>query len=187
MNIFSTVLIALAMSTDAFAAAIGKGAALHKPKLSEALRTGIIFGIIELITPLVGWAIGSVATQYVSAWDHWIAFTLLSVLGCHMIYEGFQTPEPINQKSSQHSFYILALTGFATSIDAMAVGVSLAFIDVNIVVTALAIGLATFTMVTIGVMLGRALGLYVGKRAEIIGGLILISIGSFILLDHLKF
>jgi putative Mn2+ efflux pump MntP len=174
------------MSTDAFAAAVSKGAALHKPKLTEALRTGLIFGTIELITPLVGWAIGSVATQYISAWDHWIAFTLLSVLGCHMIYKGFQAPEPAELKSSQHSFYILAITGFATSIDAMAVGISLAFIDVNIIFTALAIGFATFTMVTLGVMLGRALGLLVGKRAEIIGGLILIAIGSYILLDHLK-
>lgn len=95
MNIISTVLLALAMSTDAFAAAIGKGAALHKPKLTEALRTGLIFGVIESITPLIGWGVGSVATKYVAAWDHWIAFTLLVVLGLHMIYEGFQPSDPV--------------------------------------------------------------------------------------------
>lgn len=186
MNIISTVLLALAMSTDAFAAAIGKGAALHKPKLSEALRTGLIFGVIESITPLIGWGVGSVATKYVAAWDHWIAFTLLVVLGLHMIYEGFQPPEPTEDKPSQHSFIVLAITAFATSIDAMAVGVSLAFINVNIIITAIAIGLATFIMVTLGVILGRALGVLVGKRAEILGGVILIIIGSYILYEHLN-
>jgi putative Mn2+ efflux pump MntP len=186
MNILSTALLALAMSTDAFAAAIGKGAALHKPKLSEALRTGLIFGLIEAMTPLIGWGIGSVATKYVSTWDHWIAFTLLVVLGLHMIYEGFQAPDPLEDKPSQHTFIVLAITAFATSIDAMAVGVSLAFIDVNIIATAAAIGFATFTMVTIGVMLGRALGLLVGKRAEMLGGVVLITIGSYILYEHLN-
>ena len=186
MNIVSTALLALAMSTDAFAAAIGKGAALHKPKLSEALRTGLIFGLIEAMTPLIGWGIGSVATKYVSTWDHWIAFTLLGVLGLHMIYEGFKAPDPLEDKPNQHSFIVLAITAFATSIDAMAVGVSLAFINVNIIATAAAIGFATFTMVTIGVMLGRVLGLFVGKRAEILGGVVLITIGSYILYEHLN-
>jgi putative Mn2+ efflux pump MntP len=185
MNIISTVLLALAMSTDAFAAAIGKGAALHKPKLSEALRTGLIFGVIELITPLIGWAIGSFATKYVAAWDHWIAFTLLVVLGLYMIHEGLQAPDLAEDKPSQHSFIILAITAFATSIDAMAVGVSLAFINVNIIMTAIAIGFATFIMVTLGIMLGRALGVLAGKRAEIFGGVILIAIGSYILYEHL--
>lgn len=186
MNLTSIALIALAMSTDAFAAAISKGARLHKPKLSEALRTGLIFGVIESITPLVGWAIGSVATQFVADWDHWIAFTLLAALGLHMIYEGTQAPTPIEEKPSKHSFIVLAITAFATSIDAMAVGLSLAFIDVNIILTAAAIGVATFTMVTIGVMLGRVLGLVVGKRSEIFGGIILIGIGSLILYEHLS-
>lgn len=186
MNIISTALLALAMSTDAFAAAIGKGAALHNPKLSEALRTGLIFGLIEAITPLIGWAVGSIAANYVATWDHWIAFALLSVLGLYIIYEGFQAPDLLADKPSKHSFIILAITAFATSIDAMAVGVSLAFIDVNIITTAAAIGLATFMMVTIGVMLGRMLGLLVGKRAEILGGVVLISIGSYILYEHLN-
>jgi len=186
MNIISTALIALAMSTDAFAAALSKGAALHKPKLSEALRTGLIFGRIEAITPLIGWGIGIVTTKYVAAWDHWIAFTLLVVLGLHMIYEGLQAPDLTQEKPSKHSFIILAVTAFATSIDAMAVGVSLAFIDANIIITAAAIGFATFTMVTMGVMLGRVFGSLVGKRAEISGGLILIIIGTYILYEHLN-
>lgn len=185
MNITSTALLALAMSTDAFAAAIGKGAALQKPKLSEALRMGLIFGIIEAITPLIGWAIGRAATQYVVAWDHWIAFTLLLILGLRMIYEGVQVDDSVEEKPTHHSFMVLAITALATSIDAMAVGVGLAFINVNIMATAAAIGFATFTMVTIGVMLGRVLGMMVGKRAEILGGVILIGIGSYILYEHL--
>src|SRR5690606_34318878 len=90
MTFFSTLVIAFAMSTDAFAAAVSKGAALTRPKFSEALRTGAIFGVIEALTPLVGWAIGSVAAPYVRAWDHWIAFTVLGVLGLRMIYNAFQ-------------------------------------------------------------------------------------------------
>jgi len=179
--------LALAMSTDAFAAAIGKGAALHRPRWSEALRTGVIFGVIESLTPVVGWALGSVAAKYVTAWDHWIAFTLLGGLGARMIWAGSRGGvEVAEERPDRHSFWLLALTGFATSIDAMAVGVGLAFIDVNIVPVAIAIGLATFTMVTAGVMLGRVLGIVAGKRAEIAGGVLLIVIGALILAEHLQ-
>lgn len=187
MNLASTALLALAMSTDAFAAAVSKGAALHRPRWSEALRTGLIFGVIEACTPLIGWALGHAASSYVSAWDHWIAFTLLSGLGLHMLYQGLQADdeEVAQQAPSSHGLFTLALTGLATSIDAMAVGVGLAFIDVDIVATAAAIGLATFTMVTLGVMVGRVIGSVVGKRAELLGGLILLGIGAYILYEHL--
>lgn len=186
MNPISLILLALAMSTDAFAAAIGKGSSLHKPRLSEALRTGLIFGVIEAITPVIGWVVGQAATRWVQQWDHWIAFTLLVVLGLHMIYNGLKhDDEEEEQKPDQHSFWILAVTAFATSIDALAVGVGLAFVDVNIFVAAAAIGLATMTMVTIGVMLGRVLGNVVGKRAEIVGGVVLMLVGATILYEHL--
>lgn len=186
MNPISLILLALAMSTDAFAAAIGKGASLHKPRFIEALRTGLIFGVIEAITPVVGWGIGQAAAKYVENWDHWIAFTLLLVLGLHMIYNGFKHEEAEVEKPNQHSFLILAVTAFATSIDALAVGVGLAFVDVNILVAATAIGVATTVMVTLGVMLGRVLGTVVGKRAEIIGGIVLMLVGATILYEHLS-
>lgn len=186
VNPISLVFLALAMSTDAFAAALGKGAALHKPRLMEALRTGLIFGVIEAITPVIGWSIGQVATRFVESWDHWIAFVLLLVLGLHMIYNGLKQDDEEQEKPGQHSFLILAVTAFATSIDALAVGVGLAFVDVNILVAAAAIGLATTVMVTIGVMLGRALGTVVGKRAEIVGGLVLMVVGATILYEHLS-
>ncbi|HEY0285534.1 MAG TPA: manganese efflux pump MntP [Pseudomonas sp.] len=185
MNPISLIFLALAMSTDAFAAAIGKGSSLHKPRFIEALRTGLIFGVIEAITPLIGWAIGQAATRFVENWDHWIAFTLLLILGLHMIYNGLKHEEGEEQKPTQHSFMILAVTAFATSIDALAVGVGLAFVDVDIFVAAAAIGAATMTMVTLGVMLGRVLGTVVGKRAEIVGGVVLMLVGTTILYEHL--
>lgn len=186
MNPISLILLALAMSTDAFAAALGKGSSLHKPRFSEALRTGLIFGVIEAITPIIGWGIGQAATRFVADWDHWIAFVLLLALGLHMIYNGIKQEHEEQEKASQHSFMVLAVTAFATSIDALAVGVGLAFVDVNILVAAGAIGLATMTMVTIGVMLGRVLGTLVGKRAEIVGGVVLMLVGATILYEHLS-
>lgn len=185
MNLAATAVLSLAMSTDAFAAAVGKGTALHKPNLREALRTGLIFGIIEGVTPIIGWALGQVAAPYVSAWDHWIAFVLLGVLGLRMIWAGLSTAEADVSKPASHSFWVLAITGFATSIDAMVVGVGLAIMGADIVMTAAAIGLSTFIMVTIGVMLGRVLGVIAGRRAEVVGGILLIGIGCLILYEHI--
>ncbi len=186
MNAASISLLALAMSTDAFAAAIGKGSALVKPRWSEALRTGLIFGVIEAITPLVGWALGYAAADYVKAWDHWIAFVLLLVLGGRMVLGAFKSAdEPEMGRPARHGFWLLVATGFATSIDAMAVGVGLAFLDVNITVVALSIGFATFAMVTLGVMVGRVLGHITGRWAEAVGGVVLIAIGSLIVYEHL--
>ncbi|STI75514.1 inner membrane protein [Escherichia coli] len=90
MNITATVLLAFGMSMDAFAASIGKGATLHKPKFSEALRTGLIFGAVETLTPLIGWGMGMLASRFVLEWNHWIAFVLLIFLGGRMIIEGFR-------------------------------------------------------------------------------------------------
>lgn len=186
MNFAALVFLALAMSTDAFAAAIGKGATMHKPHFFQALRIGVLFGVIEAITPVIGWLIGSLASKWVSAWDHWIAFGLLLVLGSHMIWAGLKTDaEAIAEAPRNQSMLMLALTAVATSIDAMAVGVGLAFVNVSIVKAAVMIGLATTIMVTTGVLLGRLLGKLIGKRAEIVGGLVLIGVGATILYEHL--
>ena len=186
MNAVSIALLSLAMSTDAFAAAVGKGTALQAPRWSEALRTGAIFGVIEALTPLLGWALGLSAASYVKNWDHWIAFALLGGLGLRVVFQGLRKLDAqAPQKPSRHGFWLLAVTGFATSIDAMVVGVGLAFIDVDILPVAAAIGFTTFVMVTLGVMVGRLLGTVVGKRAEILGGIVLIGIGTAILMEHL--
>ncbi len=185
MSPVAVFFLALAMSTDAFAAAVCKGAVLRRPRWTEALRTGVIFGVIEAITPLVGWALGHAAADYVKAWDHWIAFALLSILGLRMIAAALKGRDAEAEQPSRHSFWLLAMTGFATSIDAMAVGVGLAFLDVRILPIAASIGFATFVMVTIGVMVGRLLGSIGGRWAEAVGGVVLIVIGSTSLLGHL--
>lgn len=185
MNLSATILLAFGMSMDAFAASIGKGATLHKPKFSEAVRTGLIFGAIETLTPLVGWGLGMLASQFILEWNHWIAFILLVFLGGRMIVEGFRgDSDEACEAPHRHGFWLLVTTAFATSLDAMAVGVGLAFLQVSIVTTALAIGCATFIMSTLGMMFGRFIGPLLGKRAEILGGIVLIGIGSEILWSH---
>lgn len=185
MNLSATILLAFGMSMDAFAASIGKGATLHKPKFSEAVRTGLIFGAIETLTPLVGWGLGMLASQFILEWNHWIAFILLVFLGGRMIVEGFRgDSDEACEAPHRHGFWLLVTTAFATSLDAMAVGVGLAFLQVSIVTTALAIGCATFIMSTLGMMVGRFIGPLLGKRAEILGGIVMIGIGSEILWSH---
>ena len=184
MNPIALLLLAFAMSTDAFAAAIGKGASLKKPQFSEALRMGLIFGSIEAIMPLIGWLMGKSTLAYVETWADWIAFFLLVALGLHMIYEGLKPSSEAAEKPAKHSFLKVFLTALGTSIDAMAVGVGLAFIKVNIWIAAGLIGLATTLMVTLGVMIGGAVSSLLGNRAEIFGGFTLIGVGVWILSGH---
>jgi len=187
MQLYTILILAFGMSMDAFAAAIGKGAALHRPPLKEALRTGLIFGVIEAITPVIGWGIGLAASQFIMSWDHWVAFTLLLILGIRMIAEAFRKDklEEDTQAPRRHGFWVLVTAAVATSLDAMAVGVGLAFLQVNILVMALTIGAATTIMATSGMLLGRFLGAAMGKWAEILGGVVLIGIGTSILIEHL--
>ena len=184
MTFLPVLLLALSMSADAFAAALGKGARLDRPGWGEALRTGAIFGGIEAVTPLIGWAMGMAASRYIATFDHWIAFGLLTVIGGKMLWDALRRAEE-EEKPKSHGLMVLVLTAIGTSIDALAVGVTLAIVGANIIVNALAIGAATFTMVTIGVMTGRMLGEKFGRYAEAGGGVILIAIGIKILVDHI--
>mgnify|MGYP001167357424 CR=1 FL=1 len=184
MSLPSILLIGMAMSTDAFAAALGKGAAMQRPRLPDALRAGLTFGVIEGLTPLLGWLAGVAAARYIKAWDHWIAFGVLVLLGLHMVWHGIR-PDEADIPPRHRGFWGMALLALGTSIDAMAVGVSLAFLEVNIALVALVIGLCTLVMVTTGILLGRVLGAVAGKRAELLGGLVMIGIGAAILYEHL--
>ncbi|MDX7988127.1 manganese efflux pump MntP [Xenorhabdus sp. 12] len=188
MNFYTMLILSLALSMDAFAAAIGKGAALKRPRFREAIRTGIIFGSVEAVTPLIGWSLGLYASQYIMEWDHWVAFSLLLILGSRMIFESFRQESESTPKntSQRHSSMTLIFTAIATSLDAMVMGVSLAFLQVNIVHTAMAIGLMTTIMATLGMLIGRYIGPLLGKKAELAGGIILIIIGFNILFEHLK-
>ncbi len=173
------------MSADAFAAAVGKGAAMLRPRWADALRTGLVFGAVEGVTPLLGWALGSAAQRYIEAWDHWVAFALLSGLGLHLVWKALRGDDGGHGVQGA-GLWAIAVAGLATSIDAMAVGVSLAFVEVNILAVAAVIGLCTFTMVSVGVMAGRALGALIGRRAEIAGGIVLIGVGTTILYQHMS-
>ncbi|WP_420936143.1 manganese efflux pump MntP family protein [Alteromonas sp. A081] len=184
MNFFALILLAFAMSTDAFAAAIGKGVKIKKPRLSYAVKIGLTFGAVEATTPIIGWFIGRAASAYVEAWDHWIALVILVALGAYMIRESFAPIEDEDNAPQKQSFVLLLITACGTSIDAMAIGVGLALVEVNIAVAAMMIGMATFTMVTIGILLGGALGSLIGKRAEAFGGVILILVGVWIFVSH---
>lgn len=179
----SIVVLSLSMSTDAFAAAVGRGAA-HRPPVLTALRNGLVFGVIEAVTPILGWGLGLVAAGLVERVDHWIAFGLLVVVGSKMLWEAFQPVEAREEPSSRRAMLTLIATAVGTSIDAAAVGVGLAFIGANIWVIALSIGTTTFVLTTIGMLIGSAVGARFGKVAEGLGGIALMLIGLLILLEH---
>lgn len=185
MTPITLLFLAASMSADAFAASITKGAELQKPRFRHAIGIGLVFGVIEAITPVLGWTAGKASQQYVQAWDHWVAFILLSIIGLHMMYAGVKKEEKIGRR--KQTIWLLILTATATSIDAMAVGASLVFIDANIIATSLAIGLATTVMASIGTLLGNKLGKFVGHWAELIGGVVLIGIGLAVLAEHTAF
>lgn len=177
-------ILSLSMATDAFAAAVGRGAS-HRPSVTTALKAGAVFGVIEAITPLIGWGLGLVAAGFVERIDHWIAFGLLAVVGGKMVWESYQPAEAGDGLARRAGPWALIATAVGTSIDAAAVGVGLAFIGVNIWVIALSIGLTTFVLTSTGMLIGKVVGVRFGKKAELLGGLALMGIGTAILLEHL--
>ncbi|PZR12944.1 MAG: hypothetical protein DI532_12310 [Azospirillum brasilense] len=181
-------MLSLSMSADAFAVSLAKGAALQRPRFVEALRTGAIFGIVEAITPVLGWLLGFAASAYVAAIDHWVAFALLGVIGGRMVLGALRSPPAPDEETRprRHGLWLLVATAVGTSLDAMAVGVSLAFLDMNIMLVAGAIGLATFILATAGMLVGRLVGGRMGRWAEGLGGLCLVAIGTSILVEHLS-
>jgi putative Mn2+ efflux pump MntP len=185
MSLISNTALAFSMSADAFAAAISKGATFDKPKLSDALRTGAIFGVIEAITPVIGWALGLAASTIIASFDHWLAFLILCGIGLSMIYESLNEEQP-SETGDKNGISKIILTAIGTSIDAMAVGVTLALLDADIIVSALSIGFATFLMATVGILFGHYMGQKVGRAAEGLGGVGLILIGISILFDHMN-
>lgn len=186
MSFAAIIVLAFSMSMDAFAVSVGRGAAMGRPRLAETLRTGVVFGVIEAITPVLGWAAGVAAAGYVRAVDHWIAFGLLAAVGCNMLYAALKSRGEKEEKpQGGMSFLVLIATAVGTSLDAMAVGVSLAFLEVNIVVIAVAIGIATFLMSSGGMLVGRLIGERFGRIAEGVAGVALFVLGATILYKHL--
>lgn len=186
MSIFSTTALAFSMSADAFAVALCRGASSERPSFLKAFKTGALFGVIEGITPVLGWCIGLAASGFIASVDHWIAFFVLVFIGVKMIYESLQPSEAKEAPASKHSLKQSIVIALSTSMDALAVGVTLAFLDVNIWIASAAIGLATCVMVTFGVLVGQYAGKFLGKAAEGLGGVILVAIGCKILVEHLQ-
>ena len=189
MTPVAIVILSLSMSADAFAAAIGRGA-VHRPTLPQALRSGLVFGVIEAVTPLIGFALGVVAAGFVEAVDHWIAFGLLGAVGGKMIWEALKPEDEseeaaVAKKAVSRGLIALVATAIGTSIDAGAVGVGLALLGENIWLIAASIGFTTFALATLGLLIGKAAGTRLGKIVELVGGVALIALGLKILLEHL--
>lgn len=185
MDLVSLIFLAVGLAMDAFAVSIAMGLKIPvKDKWKIALRAGLFFGIAQGVMPLIGWALGTKFSSYIESFDHWIAFILLAIIGGKMIYEAFSPDEEEDNEvdTGMKRMFILAI---ATSIDALAVGVSFAFLNVNIISAVLIIGIITLVTSAIGVIIGKIFGDMFSGKAEIIGGVILILIGLKILLEHL--
>lgn len=182
MSLFALILLAFGMSMDAFSAAIAKGTTAKHISLLRALRYGLVFGAAEAIAPVIGYVLGQAAREWIGAYDHWLAFGLLSVLGVRCLYQAWRGDD---EEATQKGGVWLVLTAVATSIDAAIVGVSLAFLQVNIYLAAAVIGITSTLMSTLGLYLGRRLGERFGALATAAGGVVLIGIGAMILYTHL--
>lgn len=188
MTLISLIALSFGMSMDAFASAIAKGATHAHPNFMRAFKAGLLFGVIEGIAPIIGWLLGGAAHGWLSHIDHWVAFILLVLLALRFIYEALSPSDKDGQdepSTPKNSLILMIVTAIATSIDSMVVGVSLAFLEVNIYLAALFIGIATTIMATAGLYLGNRLGRRFGKVAMFIGGVVLFGIGTTILYSHL--
>lgn len=183
MGVFEIILLGLGLSFDTFAVSVSAGLLKNTIKFWQGVRIAIILAFFQALMPLLGWFGGSQVAEYISHIDHWIAFGLLSAVGLKMIIESFKADE--DKKTNPLLFKVQILMGIATSIDALAVGVSLAFIEAKIVLSIIIIGIVTFLAAMVGMIIGKCVNCRFGKRVEIIGGLILIGIGIKILVEHL--
>lgn len=182
MRLLELILLAIGLSMDAFAVAICKGLAMERVTLNRAVVVGLWFGGFQGLMPLLGWLLGSRFSTYIAAVDHWIAFALLTVLGLNMLCEARQE-KGIGDASLE--VRIMLAMAVATSIDALAVGITFAFLEVEILPAIFCIAITTFLVSSLGVKLGNLCGTRFQARAETMGGMILILLGVKILLEHL--
>lgn len=185
MSGLTLLLIAIGVSADAFAVALAKGLQLRSLRGRDALALAVTFGAFQALMPLLGWLAGTGFRGAISGIDHWIAFGLLGLIGGRMIWEALHPGEADEERDGGIPLVELLVLGLATSIDALAVGISFAFLDVDIVRAVVTIGVITFGLTLGGVYVGHGAGTRFRKPAEVVGGVILILIGTRILLDHL--
>lgn len=188
MSLLTIIITAFALSMDAFAVSITNGILIYDVKAKDALKTGAYFGFFQGVMPLIGWLLGIKFQNHITKIDHWIALILLGFIGIKMIYESFQN-KPIACENSQNpreclNSRTMIMLSIATSIDALAVGVSFALLKVPIVSSIIIIGIITFAVCFMGVFIGKNCGVLLKKNAEIFGGVILILMGVKIFLEH---
>lgn len=186
MGFIEIFLIGIGLSMDAFAVSVCKGLSMHRINYGYALVIALFFGVFQGLMPVIGWALGSTLSGYVTAIDHWIAFVLLAAVGAKMLWDALHEEcegcEPDDGKLDVRELFALAI---ATSIDALAVGIGFSFLQINIAEATLIIGITTFCLSIIGVVVGNRFGARFEKPAQIVGGVVLIVIGLKILLEHL--
>ncbi len=185
MSLIMIVLIAVSLSMDAFAVSVSNGIALRSISTKDSVRTGIFFGVFQFLMPVIGWILGTSVKSYIEAIDHWVAFGLLLIIGGGMIKEALSCDEEDCSCEVSLSSKKLALQAVATSIDALAVGISFAMLDVNVLFASAVIGVICFCISFTGCKIGKTIGHIVQEKAEIAGGIVLILIGLKILVEHL--
>jgi len=183
MFLIETIFIGIGLAMDAFAVSIANGIKTKKIKIKYPLKIAISFGFFQAFMPLIGWLIGTGFKSLISSVDHWVAFILLGIIGAKMIYESFKIED--EKQPSLLKNRVLLIQSVATSIDALIVGTSLAFLNFPIIISVIIIGIITFIFSFCGVYVGKKFGSFLKSKAEIAGGLILIGIGLKILFDHL--
>jgi putative Mn2+ efflux pump MntP len=183
LDLISILVIAVGLSADCFAVAFSGSIALKSISKKQVIIASLSFGIFQALMPLLGWLAGQTVVDLIAGYDHWLAFGLLAFIGGKMVWESFRKEEEC--KTDITKWKTLITLSIATSIDALAVGLTFAFLEVNIALACGVIGITAFLISVLGFILGRKAGKVFGKRAELIGGLVLIAIGLRILLSHL--
>ena len=188
MGIWELLVLAVGVSMDAMAVSICKGLAMKKATLKNAMTCGLWFGGFQALMPLIGFFLGTIFADAIRAFDHWVAFILLGIIGINMLKEAFEKGDSCSVQDADLSFKTMLLMAIATSVDALAVGISLAMVlEVSQIFLAVAlIGLMTCSLSALGVKIGNVFGCKFEKRAQIAGGVILILLGTKILLEHLE-
>ncbi|MBN2240343.1 MAG: manganese efflux pump [Dehalococcoidales bacterium] len=184
LDIASITFIAFGLAADCFAVTISGSAVLKSFTLFQVMRTAFTFGLFQALMPVIGWLLGQTVVDIIADFDHWIAFGLLSIIGGKMIWESFGQGDDSKNPDFTRGFLLITLA-IATSIDALAVGLTFAFLKVNIVMAVAVIGGIAFLATIVGFWLGKRLGKLAGRWAETLGGIILIGIGVRILISHL--
>ena len=185
MSLIEIILISAGLAMDAFGVSIGKGLTMPVGENGRKVTLAFLFGLFQFLMPVIGWLIGCQFIDVISEWDHWIIFGLLGYLGVAMIREGLSDDDDEDDDKQFLGAWEMIILSVATSLDAMAVGLTFAFLPINIWDASATIGVITFGISLVGIYLGKFMGRFVGKYADVLGGGVLILIGTKILLQHL--